>query len=111
MHGVTVGQHRSLPHKSLGPISDIRRVRLTSGMSRAASLFMPRRLHSPCWAAVKTVLSHSLSTPASLLKSRSNVPRGRWPAFRATSKTKQSEKPNAGRLRKHATAAATASES
>lgn len=58
-----------------------------------------------------TLLSHSLSTPASLLKSRSKVPRGKWPAFRATSKTKQSEKPNAGRLRKLATAAATASES
>ena len=27
-------------------------------------------------AARETVLSHSLSTPASLLKSRSNVPRG-----------------------------------
>ena len=53
----------------------------------------------------------NLSTPSSLLKSRSNVPRGRCPAFRATSRTRQSEKPNAGRLRKLAAAAATASES
>ncbi len=35
----------------------------------------------------------SLCVPASLPRSRSKVPSGRWPAFRATSRIRQSEKP------------------
>src|SRR5919109_3585605 len=44
-------------------------------------------------------LYYSLSAPSCFDGFRSNVPTGRWPAFRATSRIKQSENPSAGRLR------------
>jgi hypothetical protein len=52
---------------------------------------------------------YSRMAPSSLLRSRSNVPRGRCPAFRASSTRRQSENPSAGRRRYVSRAAATAS--
>jgi hypothetical protein len=55
--------------------------------------------------------NHNRCAPSSLLSSRSNVPSGKWPAFRATSNIKQSENPSLGRFRKCTSAAATPSAS
>ena len=55
--------------------------------------------------------SYSPSAPSSLERFRSKVPNGRWPAFRAVSRIKQSENPNAGRLRYCSSATATPSDS
>lgn len=41
----------------------------------------------------------SRCTPSTLARSRSKVPSGRWPALRAISTTRQSEKPSGGRQR------------
>src|SRR5438094_1092583 len=54
---------------------------------------------------------YSLWAPSSLPSSRSNVPSGRLPALRAASRTRQSENPRAGLLRKWRSAAATTSQS
>jgi hypothetical protein len=43
--------------------------------------------------------AYNLSAPSSFPRTRSKVPKGTWPAFRATSRIKQSENPNAGRRR------------
>lgn len=42
---------------------------------------------------------YSFAAPSTLLRSRSNVPRGRCPAFRASSTSRQSENPRADRFR------------
>jgi hypothetical protein len=55
--------------------------------------------------------SYRPSAPSSFARFRSNVPNGKWPAFRAVSRIKQSENPNAGRLRYCSSAAATLSDS
>lgn len=49
--------------------------------------------------------------PSNFAKSRSNVPSGVCPALRAISRTRQSEKPNAGRFLKCSKAAVTTSAS
>jgi hypothetical protein len=56
-------------------------------------------------------LKYNLSAPSSFEKFRSNVPNGRWPAFRAVSRIKQSENPSLGQLRYCSSAAATLSDS
>jgi len=53
--------------------------------------------------------SYGRCVPSSLARSRSKVPSGRWPAFRATSSTRHSEKLTAGLLRYCCKAAATPS--
>jgi hypothetical protein len=51
------------------------------------------------------------SASGNLLRLRSNVPSGRWPALRAISMSIQSENPSAGRFRKWSSADETTSES
>ncbi|MGH8219338.1 MAG: hypothetical protein ACREUT_12375, partial [Steroidobacteraceae bacterium] len=53
----------------------------------------------------------SRCTPPTFARSRSKVPSGRWPALRAISTTRHSEKPSGGRLRKLSSAAVTTSAS
>ena len=53
--------------------------------------------------------AYSFAAPSTLLRSRSKVPSGRCPAFRASSTRRQSENPNVGRSRNVSSAAATAS--
>ncbi len=54
---------------------------------------------------------YSRSAPGSRARSLSKVPSGRWPAFRATSRTRQSENPNDGRARYRISARTTVSAS
>jgi hypothetical protein len=60
---------------------------------------------------IRVAQRYSPSAPSSLERFRSKVPNGRWPTFRAVSRIKQSENPNAGRLRYCSSAAATLSDS
>lgn len=64
-------------------------------------------------AALKWVKAtrYSLWAPSTFPRLRSKVPSGRWPAFRAPSRRRQSVNPSAGRDDKRSSAAATTSRS
>jgi hypothetical protein len=59
--------------------------------AQAGSLTGRRRTEQPIVRR-----SHSFAVPSSLPRLRSNVPSGSWPALRAISRTRQSEKPSDG---------------
>ena len=79
------------------------------GLRRSLASLELRNLPRQCVRLPAPGSVQSLWVPVSLARLRSNVPRGRCPAFRAIASTRQSENPNAGRSRKSSTAAATAS--
>jgi len=70
-----------------------------------------KRFRGTAYFSDVQVLSYNPSAPSSLERFRSKVPSGRRPAFRAVSRIKQSENPNARRLRYCSSAAATLSDS
>ena len=61
--------------------------------------------------AAQAHIAQRRRAPSIFPSSRSNVPRGRWPALRAVSRIKQSANPSAGRFRNRASAASATSAS
>jgi len=86
--------------RARGPMTSPKPYDLTQSENVRHALSHPSR---------RPVVPYSFAAPSTLLRSRSNVPSGRCPAFRASSTSRQSENPRVGRLRNVSSAAATAS--
>ena len=101
-----VGEHRRSSARAAAAVVSADLVwcipSLNSGLPHPTGLwgryFSLARLRKPCCLFGRPP-TYRRAAPSSLLRFLSNVPRGVWPAFRAISRTRQSENPMAGRCR------------